>query len=395
MAQRTWRRKKKLADAVNKAIDDAIERYWIATGVNTAGEIGELKKRGVARDAEITIVCGRPRFGNVRGSAPAPAKSFVESLSRRFRVFVISEYNTSQLCDVCARRLVKTRAHSVRYWRCPHMLGAKHVARDHKQRHSAEQSKDVIAARSMLIIVLTLFCTGVRPPEWTSEGSPPKPSAASTKFDDDDDDDEHEHASVLDERGASSRGNKRAKKATALAESAATSGSKRQRSVTAATTTTTTTTAMAMAIDGGIIAGDDDDNNNNESTTAKKARSSAAQTSATTLTPTPTPTPTTHTHDATSTTGASSSNATTAPPSDDGSTALGTDDDVTDIGVIIVNDCNTAILRAHLHEQVTPALCTRVVRYLLRNSHVFFFALLLCFLLARADAFDLVRLMFR
>jgi hypothetical protein len=36
-----------------------------------------------------------------------------------------------------------------------------------KRRHSSEQNKDIIAARSMLIIALTLWSTGVRPIEFT------------------------------------------------------------------------------------------------------------------------------------------------------------------------------------------------------------------------------------
>ena len=116
---------------------------WVATGRNTQGDIGELKHRGIARDADViaSSVVDQPRIGNVKGSSPTPVKSFVELLCRRYRLFIINEHNTSQLCDVCACRLVKTRAHSVRYWRCPHMAGGLQQARDGKRRHPAEQSK--------------------------------------------------------------------------------------------------------------------------------------------------------------------------------------------------------------------------------------------------------------
>jgi hypothetical protein len=62
---------------------------------------------------------------------------------------------------------IKTRAHSVRYWRCP-MAGNKHGKR---------RNKDIIAARSMLIIALTLWSTGVRPIEFT----PDAPTAVSKR----------------------------------------------------------------------------------------------------------------------------------------------------------------------------------------------------------------------
>jgi hypothetical protein len=137
---------------------------------------GRLKAR-LDRNADLLVVVDQPRFGAVRGHAPAPAKAFVEALGTRFRTFVVSEYNTSKRCDVCGAPLIKTRAHSVRYWRCP-MAGGSMARNKHgKRRHSSEQNKDIIAARSMLIIALTLWSTGVRPIEFT----PDAPAAVSKR----------------------------------------------------------------------------------------------------------------------------------------------------------------------------------------------------------------------
>jgi hypothetical protein len=102
---------------MNRAIDEAVEKFYIATGINTECVRGRL--RGPDRDADLLVVVGQPRFGAVRGHAPAPAKAFVEVLGTRFRTFVLSEYSTSKRCDVCGAPLIKTRARSVRYWRCP------------------------------------------------------------------------------------------------------------------------------------------------------------------------------------------------------------------------------------------------------------------------------------
>lgn len=63
-------------------------------------------------------------------------------------------------------------------WSCSPLVA------DGKQRHSAEQNKDVIAARSMLIITITLWCTDVRPAEWTRAGSPKKKQPKRRRDDD-------------------------------------------------------------------------------------------------------------------------------------------------------------------------------------------------------------------
>jgi hypothetical protein len=104
---------------------------------------------GPDRDADLLDVVGQPRFGAVRGHALAPAKAFVEVLGTRFRTFVVREHNTrvrrlrcAAHQDACALRAILARAAR---WRNKH----------DKRRHSSEQNKDIIAARSMLIDVGT------------------------------------------------------------------------------------------------------------------------------------------------------------------------------------------------------------------------------------------------
>jgi hypothetical protein len=111
-AVRYWRRRqKKVSDAMNRAIDEAVEKFNVATGINTECIRGRLKASVVSIAMLIMlVVVGQPRFGAVRGHAPA--KAFVEVLGTRFRTFVVSEYNTSKRCDVCGAPLIKTRAHS-------------------------------------------------------------------------------------------------------------------------------------------------------------------------------------------------------------------------------------------------------------------------------------------
>ena len=41
--------------------------------------------------------------------------------------------------------------------------------RDGKRRHEKEQNKDIIASRSILIILLTLLTTGIRPKAWSKD----------------------------------------------------------------------------------------------------------------------------------------------------------------------------------------------------------------------------------
>jgi hypothetical protein len=183
------RRQKRRSDAVNRAIDEAIEQLYVATGLNTNGKRGgRLKKRGRERDADVLVAIGNPTFGNVRGRAPAAPKALVTTLAKRYRTFTLSERNTSKLCDECGSELVKTRGHSVRYWRCPCAGGGMIDGRDGKRRHEKEQNKDIIASRSILIILLTLLTTGIRPKAWSDDDDD------ATKRDDDDGGDDGDDA---------------------------------------------------------------------------------------------------------------------------------------------------------------------------------------------------------
>ena len=120
MSRAVRRRQKRRSDAVNRAIDEAIEKLYVATGLNTNGKRGgRLKKRGRERDADVLVAIGNPTFGNVRGRAAAAPKALVTTLAKRYRMSTLSERNTSKLCDECGSELVKTRGHSVRYWRLP------------------------------------------------------------------------------------------------------------------------------------------------------------------------------------------------------------------------------------------------------------------------------------
>ena len=181
MSRAVRRRQKRRSDAVNRAIDEAIEKLYVATGLNTSGKRGgRVKKRGRERDADVLVAIGNPTFGNVRGRAPAAPKALVTTLAKRYRTFTLSERNTSKLCDECGSELVKTRGHSVRYWRCPCAGGGMIDGRDGKRRHEKEQNKDIIASRSILIILLTLLTTGIRPKAWSDDDDD------ATKRDDDD-----------------------------------------------------------------------------------------------------------------------------------------------------------------------------------------------------------------
>ena len=108
MSRAVRRRQKRRSDAVNRAIDEAIEKLYVATGLNTNGKRGgRLKKRRRERDADVLVAIGNPTFGNVRGRAPAAPKALVTTLAKRYRTFTLSERNTSKLCDECGSELVK------------------------------------------------------------------------------------------------------------------------------------------------------------------------------------------------------------------------------------------------------------------------------------------------
>ncbi len=125
-------------------------------------------------NADVTVFCGSVRFGNVSGYESSRAKSFVEELGKAQRVILLSEFMTSQLCWSCGEKIVKTRASSVRYHRCPHRApptdGPTMVKnRQGKQRHVHEENKDTIAALSMLRIGVTLLLTGKKLKPWCTE----------------------------------------------------------------------------------------------------------------------------------------------------------------------------------------------------------------------------------
>ena len=112
MSRAVRRRQKRRSDAVNRAIDEAIEKLYVATGLNTNGKRGgRLKKRGRERDADVLVAIGNPTFGNVRGRAPAAPKALVTTLAKRYRTFTLSERNTSKCATSAAasssRRVAK------------------------------------------------------------------------------------------------------------------------------------------------------------------------------------------------------------------------------------------------------------------------------------------------
>jgi hypothetical protein len=138
----------------------------------TAEHKFELGRSLHAFDRNVLVIVGNPTWasgGAARGQQSAPAKTLLEAMAKRWCVFVVHEYNTSQCCPDCGAKMVRTRGWSVRHWRCPEAGGTMtKSARDAKQRHSAEQNKDVTAARCMLRIGLMLLLTGKRPAQFCS-----------------------------------------------------------------------------------------------------------------------------------------------------------------------------------------------------------------------------------
>jgi hypothetical protein len=98
-------------------------------------------------------------------------KDYVDAVANRFRCFTVSEFYTSQKCWQCGAQLLKTRGWSWRYWRCEHNGGSLVKDKHGKQRHSAEENKDVIAALSMARIGMMLLIDGSRPLEWCSDNA--------------------------------------------------------------------------------------------------------------------------------------------------------------------------------------------------------------------------------
>jgi len=140
----------------------------------TAEHKFELGRSLHAFDRNVLVIVGNPTWASrgaaARGQQSAPAKTLLEAMAKRWCVFVVHEYNTSQCCPDCGAKMVRTRGCSLRHWRCPEAGGTMtKSARDaNKQRHSAEQNKDVTAARCMLRIGLMLLLTGKRPAQFCS-----------------------------------------------------------------------------------------------------------------------------------------------------------------------------------------------------------------------------------
>jgi len=124
----------------------------------TAERKFELGRSLHAFDRNVLVIVGNPTWasgGAARGQQSAPAKTLLEAMAKRWCVFVVHEYNTSQCCADCGAKMVRTRGWSVRHWRCPEAGGTmtKSARNAKAQRHSAEQNKDVTAARFVLLSV--------------------------------------------------------------------------------------------------------------------------------------------------------------------------------------------------------------------------------------------------
>jgi hypothetical protein len=53
------------------------------------------------------LVIGKPTFtSSMKGKRAAPPKQVIKNLSRFFTVFVVGEFNTSQVCGQCDSKLV-------------------------------------------------------------------------------------------------------------------------------------------------------------------------------------------------------------------------------------------------------------------------------------------------
>lgn len=117
-------------------------------------------------DKKVVVFFGQCTFGGLRGSHKVATESFRRALSKRCLVIVVDEYLTSQLSWCCGAKMVKTRGHSYRYWRCPNRESKQEKGRDGKLRSSAEENKDVVACISMLRIGLGLILDGTRPVKW-------------------------------------------------------------------------------------------------------------------------------------------------------------------------------------------------------------------------------------
>ncbi len=189
---------------LREAIDGGIEDLYALLGYAPGG--GSLLLRGPHRVAQTLVVVGILKARHVRGCAPAPINA-VRLVLRRigYRVLRVNEWCTSKCCDLCGAYTVKTRAHSVRHWRCEHDNGRVRQGQqrnDHVHRHAAEQvgvacrsfivllsrraharatqNKDVYASRSMIRIMLSLLVLGRRPAHLTPSAKSGKQKGAAT-----------------------------------------------------------------------------------------------------------------------------------------------------------------------------------------------------------------------
>ena len=163
--QRTYnnRQRSKAMRRNSAAIVHAIHEARIALGILPPDAPMPCSTK---HDDDVLLLVGRVTFGHQRGHRSTPAKAFVKALARQFLVVEVSEYMTSQLCDVCHGRLVKTRAHSVRHWRCEHRGRPPDNVRGRFD--GREINKDVSAAFNMFVIGVTLVVLGERPTAFCS-----------------------------------------------------------------------------------------------------------------------------------------------------------------------------------------------------------------------------------
>jgi hypothetical protein len=174
-------RRQREVDSIAEGV--ALFRAYLLT-LETEGPVreallAEMLRCKTAYDADVTIYIGflNSTQSTAKGHQSVAAAAFVEALTKRYRVFTLSEYHTSQKCWQCGAQLVRTRGWSWRHWRCPHSLkngtgthGAQRnqVLKNGKLRHVAEENKDVVAALSMFRIGVMLLIDGSRPIEWCS-----------------------------------------------------------------------------------------------------------------------------------------------------------------------------------------------------------------------------------
>ena len=129
-------------------------------------------------------------------------------MGRKFKTIVVDEYLTSQLCPFCAGELKKSRAYSIRFYKCPH---------DDADEKKKEHNKDYLAAYSVLQLGLALLL-GERLDPWqrkdddddnsnddkkkkkkTQKKTSKKKKKVNRDDDDDDDDDDDGNATYCED----------------------------------------------------------------------------------------------------------------------------------------------------------------------------------------------------